>query len=485
MRSLVTLCGRNVGRVVLGLSAVWLVVAAVPAAAQTPTTADHPVTFTKDVAPILQEHCQQCHRPGTIAPMSLITYEQVRPYARAIKQRTQLAYVLGQRGAMPPWFIERNVGIQKFKDDVRLSDAQIATLAKWADTGAPLGNPADMPPPRVWADDTAWQLGQPDLIVTSPTVTVKATAPEWWGTLDNTPTELAEDRYALSIENKETSDLARGTAENKTGVGQGKLSNYVFHHNFLSVQRPNGEDRYQLGITSGNRSALVFQNDAAKLIPAKAVFGWDVHIHAPGVEGAPDRHSSLSAGFKFQPRGYKPKYRELRVGSGTNDIQVRPDSDTNRYDLYFIAPEHMKLVNYTPHMHAAGIRMCMEAIYQNYSETLACAGVDHNWMRNYQYDDDSAPLIPKGAILHTIAWLDGTAKNANLADPRNMTLYGRRSVSNMLSTVDRALALSEEQYQQEIAKRKQYLDRTDGWNQVIGCPGCFGSQEAAAPIAVD
>ena len=483
MRNQLTSCGRHVGRVLLGLSAVWLVVAAVPAAAQ--TAADRPVTFTKDIAPILQKNCQQCHRPDTIAPMSLITYEQVRPYARAIKQRTQLAYVLGNRGAMPPWFFERNIGIQQLKDDMRLSDAEIATLAKWADSGAPEGNRADMPPPLVFADDTVWTLGKPDLIVASPTVIVKATAPEWWGTLEDTPTDLPEDRYAASIENKETSNLPRGTAENITGVGQGKLSNYVFHHNFLSVQRPDGEDRYQLGITSGNRSSLVFPTDAAKLIPAKAVFGWDVHIHAPGVEGAPDRHSSLSAGFKFQPRGYKPTYREVRVGSGTNDIQVRPDSDTNRYDMYYVVPEHLKYVNYTPHMHAAGIRMCMEAIYQNYTETLACAGVDHNWMRNYQYDDNSAPILPKGTILHTIAWLDGTAKNANIADPRNMTIYGRRSVTNMLSTVDRALALTEEQYQEELRKRREYLDRTNGWNNVIGCVGCFGAPAEARPAAVD
>jgi len=185
MRYQLTSCGRHVGRVLLGLSAVWLVVAAVPAAAQ--TAADRPVTFTKDIAPILQKSCQQCHRPDSIAPMSLLTYEQVRPYARAIKQRTQLAYVLGNRGAMPPWFFERNIGIQQLKDDMRLSDAEIATLAKWADSGAPEGNPADMPPPITFLDNSRWFIGTPDLIVPSPAVTVKATAPDWWGDIGETP----------------------------------------------------------------------------------------------------------------------------------------------------------------------------------------------------------------------------------------------------------------------------------------------------------
>src|SRR3989442_16042006 len=88
------------------------------------------VTFTRDIAPILQRSCQQCHRPDSVAPMSLITYEEVRPYARAMKQRTALR---SKPGVMPPWYIEKNVGIQQFKDDVSLSDEQIETIAAWAD----------------------------------------------------------------------------------------------------------------------------------------------------------------------------------------------------------------------------------------------------------------------------------------------------------------------------------------------------------------
>jgi hypothetical protein len=477
--------------VLLGLSAVWLVVTAVPAAAQTPKTVDHAVTFSKDVAPILQRSCQTCHHPGAIAPMSLMTYDQARPYARAIKQRTQLVYVLGARGAMPPWFLEKNVGIQQIKDDMRLSDAEIATLAKWADSGAPEGNKADMPPPLVFADDNTWLLGKPDLVAASPTVIVKSTAPEWWGALDDTPTDLAEDRYAKSVETKEMSNLPRSTPEYKTGVGDGKLSNYVFHHNFLTVRRPNAgpDDPFaaprQIAINSGNRNAEVWGDEAAKLIPAKAVIGWDVHVHAPGVDGAPDRHAYMNVGLKFHPRGYKPKYQEVAVGPGTSNIQVRPDSDSNRYDLYYVTTQPLKYLDFTPHMHAAGIRMCLEAIYKNYTETLSCAGVDHTWMRNYHYDENSAPLIPKGTILHTIAWLDGTAKNVNLADPRNITLYGRRSVSNMLSTNDRALALSDQQYEEELAKRRKYLDSTNGWDTVIGCADCFGKAVDAGPVVVD
>jgi mono/diheme cytochrome c family protein len=99
------------------------------------------VTFTKDVAPILQRSCQNCHRPDSIAPMSLINYDDARPWARSIKTRVE------QR-SMPPWHVDRTVGIRKFKDDPSLSDQEIATISTWVDSGAPRGNPADMPPPR-------------------------------------------------------------------------------------------------------------------------------------------------------------------------------------------------------------------------------------------------------------------------------------------------------------------------------------------------
>src|SRR3954447_9706886 len=104
-----------------------------------------PVTFSKDVAPILQKACQNCHRPGAIAPMSLLTYQDVRPWARAIKAKVTAR-------EMPPWYIDRNIGIQHFKEDPSLSDAEIETIAKWADAGAPQGNPADMPAARQFSD---------------------------------------------------------------------------------------------------------------------------------------------------------------------------------------------------------------------------------------------------------------------------------------------------------------------------------------------
>src|SRR6188474_2348984 len=144
------------------------------------------VTFTRDIAPILQRSCQSCHRPDGAGPMPLLTYEDARPYARAIKTKTGLG---PHAGVMPPWFVEKNIGIQKFKNDPSLSDEEIAKIAKWADSGAPRGNAADMPPAIDWAkDEDRWMLGQPDLIVKSQEITVPAHGPDRWGSQGRIPT---------------------------------------------------------------------------------------------------------------------------------------------------------------------------------------------------------------------------------------------------------------------------------------------------------
>src|SRR5204862_1635805 len=105
------------------------------------------ITFTNDIAPIFQEKCQACHRADSMAPMSLVTYEEARPWAKAIRER-----VITRQ--MPPWHIDKTVGIQKFKNDRSLSDAQIATIVKWGDAGVPKGDPKDMPPPKQWPDES-------------------------------------------------------------------------------------------------------------------------------------------------------------------------------------------------------------------------------------------------------------------------------------------------------------------------------------------
>ncbi|SVC49165.1 uncharacterized protein METZ01_LOCUS302019, partial [marine metagenome] len=157
------------------------------------------VTFTKHVAPILQRSCQVCHRPGSIAPMSLLTYEEARPWARAIKE-----HVVNR--IMPPWYIDKRIGIQGFKADKSLSGEEIATIVRWVDNGAPRGNLADMPPPREFQNMDQWHIGEPDWIVEIPEpFVVKAEAADWWGNLES-DSGLTEDRWVKAVETKPSAE---------------------------------------------------------------------------------------------------------------------------------------------------------------------------------------------------------------------------------------------------------------------------------------
>ena len=184
-------------RLVLATVALILAGGALPATAQTADTND--VTFAREVAPILQRSCQACHRSGSMAPMSLVTYQEVRPWARAIREKVSTR-------TMPPWHIDRTVGIRDFANDISLSDAEIDAVVRWVDAGAPLGNPADMPPPIEWPADDIWrladkyeELGEPDLVVRSTPWTQSAEGQDQWYQ-PVVETGLTEDRWVKALE---------------------------------------------------------------------------------------------------------------------------------------------------------------------------------------------------------------------------------------------------------------------------------------------
>src|SRR5262245_8853653 len=162
------------------------------------TEANGTVTFTKDVAPILQEKCQVCHQPNSIGPMPLVSYDDAKKYASRIKSKVQA-------GLMPPWHIDKTIGIREYKNDRSLTDRQLATVVRWVDSGAPAGDPKDMPPAKKFADPTGWQLasqfGPPDLVLKSPPYTLAArTQDKWFRPL--TDTGVTEPRWVRAIEIK-------------------------------------------------------------------------------------------------------------------------------------------------------------------------------------------------------------------------------------------------------------------------------------------
>ena len=175
------------------------------AAASAQTTPANAPTFSKDIAPIFQAKCQECHQPNSIAPMSLITFAEARPWARSIKQR------VSQR-QMPPWHIDPSVGVQKFKNDMSLSQKQIDTIVAWVDAGAPQGDPKDLPPAKKISADNEWigvkdGFGPPDIVVRSSEYKMPAKGQDVWY---RPMSEHPDHRAALGEDGRDSSDQPQG-----------------------------------------------------------------------------------------------------------------------------------------------------------------------------------------------------------------------------------------------------------------------------------
>ena len=449
---------------VLALAVLGLVATAMPAHVAAGQTAGSKPTFTKDIAPILQRSCQGCHRPDSVAPMSLITYEDVRPWARSIKQRTGLR---DRMGVMPPWFIDKSVGIQDYKDDFSLSEKEISTIAAWVDSGAPRGNPGDMPAPRVFAAADEWDFGAPDLIVDSPPVTIKANAPDWWGALPPVRTGLTEDRYVAAVQFKEVSSVKRGTG-----------GRFIFHHAIHSMTDEKGMPTGVIGSPHEvGRNVETFEAEAGRLIKAGSQLAFpSIHMHA----NSEDTTAHLRVAYKFHPKGYAPQRRLGVLTFGNGELDLRPNKAGQEVHFYTTLDQHTKLSTFEPHLHAAGVRMCIEAVWGGRTETLSCSGYDHNWVRVYKYEDDAAPLLPRGTLLHVTAYFDTTAANRNVVDPRNWGGLGHRSIDNMAIMIAPTITLSDEEFQQEITARLQRRNLAKG-QAMLGCPLC-GFDELPAGV---
>ncbi len=446
------------------------------------------VTFARNVAPILQRSCENCHRADGVAPMSLSSYEDARPWARAIKQRTSIG---PKAGVMPPWYVEKNIGIQQFHNDPSLSDEEIATLAKWADSGAVRGNPADMPPPRVYADRQAWAIGTPDVIVRTKEILVKGDAPDWWGEIPSIPTGLTEDRYVAALEIKEVNDVDSHAGSGRATVG----GRFVFHHMIWrtqvldstkagQAQDPlaifNDEESVNWPVHEVGRNADFFDPKSARLLKAgSSIVSDSVHLHSNGR----DTRSHLEIGFKLMPQGYQPTYKRAVFGLGNGvDIDIKAMEANQQLHAYTVLQQNTKIISFEPHLHAPGARMCLEAIWGYTIQTLNCVGYDHNWVRGYDYTDDSAPLLPKGTILHIVGYMDNSPSNKNVPDPRNWQGSGNRSVANMFIDLGMRVALTDDQFQEEMARRRETLHLTKN-DVVIGCPLCLVTPPPAKTTA--
>jgi len=435
------------------------------------------VTFHKDIEPILQRSCQSCHREGGVAPMPLVTYEQVAPFAGLIEFKTGLR---DRAGAMPPWYVEKDIGIQDFKDDPSLSDAEIAAISTWARSGALKGDPANGPEPRTFDDSVKWGAGEPDLIVRTQPVTKLAGTPDWWGEIESVPTGLTEDRYVKSVEIVEVNDVDFQAGTGRETVG----GRYIFHHMIWSTAQMDEDGQRIPGaavpwpVHEVGRNADIFDEDGGRLLRADSwIVSDSVHLHSNGR----DTTGHLEIGFRFHPRGYEPKYDLALVGLGNGvDISIAGNETNQELHAYAVLQEHTKITTFEPHLHAPGERMCLEAIWGYTVETLSCVGYDHNWVRGYPFAEHAAPLLPKGTILRIVGYMNNSETNPNVPDPRNWQGSGNRSVTNMFLDLGIKVSMSDEQFFAEMEERRQVLDLGPN-DHVIGCPLCGAPLVAPIP----
>jgi hypothetical protein len=431
-----------------------------PLSAQTPT--QPAITFAKDVAPILQRSCVTCHRPGQTAPMSLRTYDEVRPWARAIKTRVTAR-------SMPPWHIDKTVGIQEFKNDLSLPDRDIATIAAWVDAGAPLGNPADMPAQREFADGSEWAIGKPDLVVTFPAYHVPATGPDLFPNL-TAPTGLTEDRYIKAIQTRPVDAKARRVVHHAIttmipGAGDDPAA---------ATDNPDGAGSQFIVEYASGKAPEVYPEGSGVLLKAGSTLSLGNHLHSIGE----DLNAQVEVGFLLYPKGEVPKYIRYSTHHGdptpnASDSLDIPAGAVARVDGYTLHTKPGRIIAWQPHMHIRGKYQCLELIYPGNPsnvlrrETINCANWDYNWHSVYNYQDQVAPLVPAGTIIHIISWHDNSAANRNNPDPKNWVGYGDRTIDDMGFSWIGWIDLTEEEYQKELAARnaaRQKGSTTQGQN---------------------
>jgi hypothetical protein len=395
------------------------------------------VTFTKDIAPIFQRSCQSCHHPGTTAPMSLVAYNDARPWARSIKERVATR-------EMPPWHLDKTVGIRKYKNDISLSDAEIATVIKWVDSGAPQGDLADMPRPLTFNSDNAWYIGKPDLtITTDKEFTMYAKGPDWW--IDQyAEVKIPEGRWIKAMEIKPSNPK-------------------IVHHCVvyaIEPDAPEGDTGVQLHEYAVGKYGDIFSDNTGRLLKPGTRLRFDMHYFAIGSE----QINKTTIAFKFYPQGERPKYqvRSVPVRNIPNDELEIPPNTVVRTDGYYRLTRNARIDSFQPHMHMRGKGMTLEAILLNNTVEIL-SSVDHfnfNWHINYIYADDVAPLLPAGTVLHMIGIHDNTSANRNNPDPSMWAGFGERSVDDMVQVWMDLVYLDDADFERQVAERKARQAKT-------------------------
>ncbi|MEX2581676.1 MAG: cytochrome c [Gemmatimonadota bacterium] len=431
-------------------------IASGPAFAANPDPDPEQVTFADDVAPILQENCQICHQPGAIGPMSLMTYDEVRPWAQVIKLR-----VANQE--MPPYHYDTDVGIQDLKYDKRLSDEEIATIVNWVDAGLPTGDLASIPPTPEFPKAGVWQLAdsygrQPDLVVAADPYTVEAGGQDrWWQ--PTVPTGLTEDRCIRAIETKPSVE------------GRG-----VTHHANSSLRFPGTDEMQSARLSEYALGKLgeIIPEDACRIIPAGSEVSWDIHYFPGWAENdVPDDQVEVGLWFYGDEEDTSDLYRQTLSlyrlqGQGT-DYAIAPHG-TMMTQGFHSFDHPVRIDSFQPHGHLRMTGMKLEIFYPQTGRKEVVSQVSNwspLWHLSHVYEDHAAPLIPAGAVLVLTGYYDNTADNPHNPDPNQWVGSGDRTSDEMSHAWIAVTHLDDEGFERLVAEREARnvaADRTAGDN---------------------
>lgn len=363
------------------------------------------ITFAKDVAPILQKNCQECHRPGQIGPMALLTYKDASAWAETIRE-------VIEEDRMPPWPADPRYG--KFLNDRRLPKESRDTLLAWIDQGLAKGEDKDLPPPRKFTE--GWTIGEPDMIFTMPKeFEVPAAMPKYGVPYQHffVDTDFKEDRWVVA-------------AEAKAGAPE------VVHHIVVFVVPPkvrffpgSPNTPALAGIAPGD-IALTLQPGFAKKIPAGSKLVFQMH-YTPNGKAYKDK-STLGVIFAKEP----PKYQVLTFPIANPTFKIPAGADHHEVEAWFTFKEDGLIVAFMPHMHLRGKDFLIEGVMPDgRKETLlSVPRYNFNWQSTYRLAEPKA--MPKGSKVHCVAHFDNSANNPNNPDPLKPVFWGDQTWEEMM-----------------------------------------------------
>ncbi len=365
-----------------------LVLAVVGLASADDVGAPAKITYAKDVAPILNEHCVQCHRQGEVAPMSLRTYAEVRPWTKSIAKRVV------QEKSMPPWHADPQIGIA-YKNDARLSDAEIATIDKWIKTGASMGDEADLPAAREFPN--GWVLGEPDYVLELDPVEIAADGPDKFPNL-KAKLNLPEDRWIRAIEIQPSAKRA-------------------VHHVFARVTEADGKIGGQLGAYVAGAPPTIFEEGTGRLVKKDQEIVAQAHYHSFGTPVTDKTRIGLyfaEGEIKHESVALAVVNSKFKIPAGAKNYEVTASHTFDEYAL---------ITNIGPHMHQRGTDMTITAVFPDGNkQTLVKSNWNPDWDISYELAE---PIVaPKGTRLELVAHYDNSADNPRNPDPTKDLTFG-------------------------------------------------------------